>query len=97
MLESIASNQAGTASHKDFSHTGLEETCAEFESIFITYLLKSMRATVVEDGILENNNESKIINSMFDENLARSIAKKGGIGLGEILFERLNIEKLNFS
>jgi len=38
---------------------------------------------------LENSNESKIIRSMFDENLALEMAKGKGMGLGKMLFESL--------
>ena len=89
MLKPVAFNQSLTESHKNVIQTRLEMACAEFESIFLTYMLKSMRETIVEDGYLGNNNESKIIQSMFDENLAQGIAKGGGIGLGKIVYERL--------
>jgi len=52
-------------------------------------MLKSMRTAVSEDGLLGNNNESKIIQSMFDENLALGMAKGNGMGLGKMLFESL--------
>jgi flagellar protein FlgJ len=70
----------------------LKKTCAEFESILITYMLKSMRNTVGEDGIFGNSNESKIFKSMFDEKLGLEIARGGGIGLGKMLFERLKMK-----
>ena len=53
-------------------------------------MLKSMRTAVTEDGLLGNTNESKIIRSMFDENLALGMAKGKGMGLGKMLFESLN-------
>ncbi len=86
----------GTAD-KDVSQRRLKGICAEFESIFITHMLKSMRKTVVETGLLGNTNESKIYQSMFDEKLAIQISRNGGIGLGEILFERLKDENLGAS
>jgi flagellar protein FlgJ len=69
------------------SQAKLKSACSEFESIFINYMLKSMRTAFSEDGILENNNEGQIIRSMFDENLATAMAKGGGIGLGKMLFK----------
>ena len=90
MLKSIEINPSLTESDKRVIQTRLETACAEFESIFLTHMLKSMRETIVEEGYMGNNNESKIIQSMFDENLARAIAKGGGIGLGKIVYERLN-------
>ncbi|MBW2642769.1 MAG: hypothetical protein JRC89_05205 [Deltaproteobacteria bacterium] len=57
--------------HKDGSRAKLEKTCSEFESIFITYMLKSMSTTIDDDPFLGNDNESKIIKSMFNENLSQ--------------------------
>jgi len=89
MLKGVASDPGLTGLHKDAGDNRLKRTCAEFESIFITYMLKSMRNTIVEDGLLGNSNERRIFNSMFDEKLALGIAKSGGIGLGKMLFEQL--------
>ncbi|MEE9611429.1 MAG: rod-binding protein [Desulfatiglandales bacterium] len=97
MIGGITSDPVLTETDKDVSQGRLKKTCAEFESIFITYMLKSMRKTVVEAGLLDNTNESKIFKSMFDEKLAIEISKSGGIGLGEILFERLKNENLGAS
>jgi Rod binding domain-containing protein len=52
-------------------------------------MLKSMRNTVVEGGLLGKSNEGKIYISMFDEELGLGIARSGGIGLGKMLLERL--------
>ena len=89
MVKEIVSDQALTGLHKDRSLTELKRTCAEFESLLLTYMLKSMRTAIVEGGPIGNSHEGKIIKSMFDENLALGIARSGGIGLGKILFERL--------
>jgi len=89
MIRAIASNQNATIAPNDIRQARLEKACSEFESIFITHMLKSMRTAVTEDGFLGNNNESKIIQSMFDENLALGMAKGKGMGLGKMLFESL--------
>jgi len=72
-----------------FQFERLRRACSEFESIYITQMLKTMRSTLVEDGPLGNSHESKIMKSMFDENLAQGVARGGGIGLGRALFEKL--------
>jgi len=89
MIKAIATNQNTTIAPNDIRQAKLEKACSEFESIFITHMLKSMRTAVTEDGLLGNNNESKIIQSMFDENLALGMAKGKGMGLGKMLFESL--------
>ena len=89
MIKAIATSPNATISANDLRQAKLERACSDFESIFITYMLKSMRSAVTEDGLLENSNESNIIRSMFDENLALEMAKGKGMGLGKMLFESL--------
>ncbi len=89
MIEAIATTPNATIAPNDIRQEKLEKACSEFESIFINYMLKSMRTAVTEDGLLGNSNESKIIQSMFDENLALGMAKGKGMGLGKMLFESL--------
>ena len=91
MIKGVSYSQglAGLQADKEAKNNRLQRTCAEFESIFITYMLKSMRRTVNEVGVLGQSNESKMFQSMFDEKLALEIAHSGGIGLGEMLFEQI--------
>lgn len=70
-------------------NNGLKRACTEFESIFITHMLKTMGKTIDKGGVLGNSNENKIIKSMFDERLGNSIAKSGGIGIGAMLYDKL--------
>ena len=90
MLDKIGAVQPDMGTNQEAGPARLKSICAEFESIFMTYMLKSMRTAMVEEGIMGNNNESKIIHAMFDENLALEVAEGGGIGLGRVLFERLS-------
>ena len=89
MLKEISIAQPVVGANQDAASARLKSICSEFESIFMTYMLKSMRSAMVEEGIMGNSHESKIMNSMFDENLALEVAHGGGIGLGDVLFERL--------
>lgn len=89
MLTPVVTGTEPAGLHKQDSQEKLKKTCAEFESIFITYMLKSMSTTVDDDPLLGNDNESKIIKAMFNENLAQEISRGGGMGLGNLLFESL--------
>ena len=89
MLKPVATASIPTAVGKDISQERLKETCVEFESLFITYMLKSMRGAVAENGLIGDSNEGKIIQSMFDENLAQGVARGGGMGIAKVLFEYL--------
>ena len=90
MIKAIDTTQNTTIAPNDIRQARLEKACSEFEAVFVNYMLKSMRTAVTEDGLLGNSNESKIIRSMFDENLALGMAKGKGMGLGKMLFESLN-------
>ena len=70
----------------------LKEAVADFESIFIYYMLKALRKTVPKDGLFFQKNSCKdIYNTMFDQNLAEELARKGGgIGLQKILLSQLD-------
>ena len=67
----------------------LRKACADFESLFLNYMLKSMRSSVPEGGIIGGSEEGKMFQTMFDEKLADQVASDGGLGLGEILLQQL--------
>jgi flagellar protein FlgJ len=87
VIQTVATAPKITVAQNKVSQEKLKNACSEFESIFINYMLKSMRTAFSEDGILENNNEGQIIQSMFDENLSVAMSKGGGMGLGQMLFK----------
>lgn len=67
----------------------LKKACADFESVFINYLIKSMRRTIPQSGL--NNFPGKdIYATMVDQKVAEDLAnKKGGLGLQEMLLRQL--------
>jgi len=72
------------------NHDGeLRKACAEFESLFIFYLLKEMRATVPKSGFIGGGRAEEIYTSMLDSQLAKEMSSKGGIGLSTILLDQL--------
>jgi flagellar protein FlgJ len=87
VIQTVTTAPKVTDKQNNGSQAKLKKACSDFEAIFINNMLKSMRTAVSEDGIFENSNERQIIQSMFDENLAISMAKGGGMGLGKMLFK----------
>jgi len=67
----------------------LRKACAEFESIFVYYMLSSARKALPENGLFDNTNESKIFKSMMDDQMARAASKGRGLGLGALLYDKL--------
>ncbi|MBU3948932.1 MAG: rod-binding protein [Proteobacteria bacterium] len=75
------------------SQEKLKKTCQDFESIFLTYMLKTMRAGVTESGLTDKSHESNMIYAMYDEKLSEEMAGNGGMGLANMLFEQLKDRK----
>lgn len=71
------------------SQEKLKKACADFESIFLSYMLKTMRASASEIDPVGKSHESKILYAMYDEKLSEEIAGSGGIGLANILLEKI--------
>ncbi len=65
----------------------LKEACLNFESLLNAYLFKSMRNAVPRAE--EPSHARSIYESMFDEALAEACSKRGGFGLGELLYRTL--------
>jgi Rod binding domain-containing protein len=67
----------------------LGRACREFESLLLTHLLKSMRQTTAAMGEREQATGSGIMTEMMDEQMARLLAKGGGLGLANMLEAKL--------
>lgn len=68
----------------------LMKVCKEFESIFTHMLLKQMRLTIPDGGLIEKSTAREIFEDMYDQEIAKSVSEKGqGIGLAKILYEQL--------
>ena len=72
------------------NNPNLENACAEFESLFMSYLLKEMRATIPKSGFISGGSAEELYTSMLDTQLARELSLKGGIGLSALLLEHLS-------
>jgi flagellar protein FlgJ len=70
----------------------LKKTCTEFEAVFINQLLQFMRRTIPSSkaGILESGKSGKdIYQSLFDQELSKSMAKRGGLKIGEMVYKQM--------
>lgn len=89
MINDVAAGPVSGNFHKNVIPEKMKETCADFESLFLSYILKSMRAGISQAGMEGKSHESSIMYSMLDEKLSEEIAKSGGIGLADMMYERL--------
>lgn len=70
----------------------LEEVARQFESLFLSEMLKSMRKAgdVFAEGNYLNSNQSEFYRDMFDSQLSLTMAKGQGTGLAEALVRQLS-------
>jgi peptidoglycan hydrolase FlgJ len=71
----------------------IRQTCQEFESVFISYLLKNMRKTIPNSNAEGEEFSRDVYTSMMDEEVAKSVAKGSGIGLADTLYYQLTLKK----
>jgi len=93
MISQVRSTAVSQHQDTDPSLNKLKKACSDFESMLLTIMLKSMSSAMADVGLLGKTNESHLMRSMMDEHLAVQIAQKGGTGLGEMLFEKLQNSK----
>ena len=74
---------------KKNSPDALKEVARQFEAIFLSNVLKSMREAKLADGITDND-QSKFYNDMYDQQLAVHLSGKPGVGLADLIVKQLS-------
>lgn len=69
-------------------NAALEDVAAQFESLFIQNMLKSMRDATVQ-GDLFNSSQMDTYTSMADQQIALTMAENGGIGIARFMVEQM--------
>ena len=67
----------------------LKKACRDFESLFINYLLKEMRATIKKSSFLDGGRAEELYTSMMDNQTAKELSASGGIGIAQMLYRQL--------
>ncbi len=66
----------------------LKEACQQFESLFLTQMLKEMKKSIPKsEG--EGNKEKDTYEDMMYEEVAKSMASSGGVGMANILYQQM--------
>jgi len=82
--------RAAQNSTGDKQKNELKKVSQEFESLFIAQLLKVMRETIEESGLMEGGFGKSIYTDLFDQEVARSMAKRGVLGISDLLYKNLS-------
>jgi len=61
----------------------IKKTAQDFEGLFISMMLKSMRETVEPDSLTGGGRGEEIYRSMLDEQYVAQTVKRGGFGLAK--------------
>ena len=67
----------------------LTETAQQFEAMFLQLVMKSMRATVTKSDLMSSQ-AMDTYESLYDRELATVLARRGGIGLADMLTQQLD-------
>jgi len=84
-LEVLKANSAGE------QKSTLKKAAQEFESLFISMALKSMRDSnrAFESGIFSDKS-TEMFQDMYDQQLSLNLSQSGGLGLSDLLVEQLS-------
>lgn len=68
---------------------GLKAAAQQFETLFLQMVMKSMRDTVPDDGMLSSD-QSKFYTSLLDQQMAQTLATSGkGVGFAKLIEQQL--------
>lgn len=70
----------------------LKKVAQQFEAIFLQMLLKSARNSKIEGGIFDNS-QMEFYEDIRDKQMANVLAKKGGLGLAEVIVSQLSTQE----
>ena len=93
-FQGLGQLRAQAAQTKDVaSNPALRKAAEQFEAMFLQVMIKTMREATAsnEEGDLMGSSTTKTYEALFDQEIAQEMAKKGGVGLANMLvksFER---------
>ena len=68
----------------------VHEVAEQFESVFVSMMMKAMRNTLPKDGMFASN-ELENYQEMFDQQLSLDLSRKGGLGLADLISRQLSM------
>jgi len=67
----------------------LREVADLYEKYFIKEMMKNMKSTVVESGLIKKNNAEKIFEDQLDDQYSSEWNKRGGFGISDMIYDQL--------
>jgi murein DD-endopeptidase MepM/ murein hydrolase activator NlpD len=79
----VPQTPSGDETRRRLSGKSPMEVAKEFEAVLLAQVISAMRKTVPESGLVEASANRKMLDGAFDQEVARSLAAKGGLGIAE--------------
>ena len=67
----------------------LRRACAQMEGVFLSQLMKAMRETIPQGGVMNGGSGEDMFTAMLDEHVSDAAASQQERGLGAALFRQL--------
>lgn len=89
----VGSTLLSSTSNDTVENKKLKQACKDFESIFMDYMLKSMRKTVSKSSLFGSTENEDMFQDMEDSEYCKNAAKDSSLGIADALYSQLS--KLN--
>jgi peptidoglycan hydrolase FlgJ len=87
-LESLRVKSLGSKTAK-MSEEEMRDVAKQFEGMVVRQLLKEMRKTVPNDGLIERSFATEMYTDIADDHLANQMSENKGVGIGDMIYEEL--------
>ncbi len=77
------------AAERSGSERAMRKAAEDFEAVFIGRMLQPMFAGIKSDGMFGGGHAEEIFRSMLVEEMGKTIAKGGGIGIADAVYREL--------
>ncbi len=85
----VPTGPSGDETRRRLAGKSPTEVAREFEAVLLAQVISAMRKTVPDSGMLEASANRKMLDGAFDQEVARSLAAKGGLGIAEQLVRQI--------
>ena len=83
-------NNSLNAAMKSGDELELRKVCDSFEQIFLQMMLRQMKASIPQSGLIKKGFACEVYENMLDERLMEEASKTGSLGIAQSLYRQLS-------
>lgn len=87
--------KTGQPNYDAAKKTKLRKAVQEFEALFVSYMLKTMKQTIQKSDTDDQSFGGDLFDDLFNIEVAKAISKQRSLGIAETLYKKLTGEGLN--